>query len=115
MKKDPVTICLLCDYYGELLTDTQRRCIQLHYDQDLSLAEIAEREGISRQGVHATLSRAGAALTVYEEKLGCLRRARANQSAREAIRTAATRIAARGGPSETDAAAILEALSLMED
>lgn len=115
MKKDPVTISLLCDYYGELLTDTQRRCLQLHYEQDLSLAEIAEREGISRQGVHATLSRAAAALVVYEEKLGCLRRARVNQTAREAIRAAAARITAQGGPTASDAAAILEALSLMED
>ena len=115
MKNDPITVSLLCDYYGDLLTDTQRRCLQLHYDQDLSLTEIAEREGISRQGVHATLSRAGAALAMYEEKLGCLRRARANQTAREAVRTAAARIAARGGPSAPDAAAILEALSLMED
>lgn len=115
MKIDPVTISLLCDYYGALLTDTQRRCLQLYCDQDYSLAEIAEQEGISRQGVHATLNRAGAALALYEEKLGCLRRARKNQAARETARAAVERIAARGGGNGSDAAVILEALDSMED
>ena len=115
MKLEPVVVSLLCDYYGDLLTETQRRCLLLYCDQDYSLAEIAEREGISRQGVHATLTRAESVLAGYEEKLGCLRRARVNQLARETVRAAAGRIAARGGPSAADAADILEALSLMED
>lgn len=115
MKVDPVAASLLCDYYGDLLTETQRRCLELYCDQNYSLAEIAEQEGISRQGVYANITRAGAALAVYEEKLGCIRHARTNQSARQTIRSAAGRIMERGGPSESDAAAILEALSTMED
>jgi len=43
-------IAVLLDYYGELLTEKQRDFISLYYDEDLSLAEIAENEGITRQG-----------------------------------------------------------------
>ena len=42
---------MLFDFYGELLTDKQREYFDLHYNEDLSLAEIAESEGITRQGV----------------------------------------------------------------
>ena len=42
---------MLLDFYGELLTDKQRECFDLHYNEDLSLAEIAEQLGVSRQGV----------------------------------------------------------------
>ena len=54
---------LLFDCYGGLLTDKQRELFDLHYNQDLSLGEIAENEGISRQGVHDAIGRAEAALT----------------------------------------------------
>ena len=42
---------MLFDFYGELLTDKQREYFHLHYNEDMSLAEIAQSEGISRQGV----------------------------------------------------------------
>ena len=42
---------MLLDFYGELLTERQRLCFDLHYNEDLSLSEIAEQCGISRQGV----------------------------------------------------------------
>lgn len=76
MKTDQVTLTLLFDEYGALLTEKQRSCFELHYDQDLSLGEIAEELGISRQGVHDTLSRAEAALTELEAALGNAERAR---------------------------------------
>ena len=56
--KDSVTMTLLYDYYGELLTAKQRCCFDLYYNQDYSLAEIAAEEGISRQGVHDSIARA---------------------------------------------------------
>ena len=62
MKRDAVEMSLLLDYYGELLTEKQRTCFDLYYNQDLSLGEIAQEAGISRQGVHDFLARAEQAL-----------------------------------------------------
>ena len=62
MKSDALTMTLLFDYYGDLLTEKQRTFFDLHYNQDLSLSEIAEDAGITRQGVHDTLARAEAIL-----------------------------------------------------
>ena len=58
MKHDALTMALLYDYYGELLTEKQQTCFDLYYNQDLSLSEIAEDLGVTRQGVHDTLARA---------------------------------------------------------
>ena len=59
---------LLFDCYGEMLTEKQQTCFDLHYNQDLSLGEIAEELGISRQGVHDTLVRTEAALRSMEQR-----------------------------------------------
>jgi len=65
---------MLFDFYGELLTEKQREYFDLHYNEDLSLAEIAEQSGISRQGVWDNIRRAEAAMTEIEEKTGLIRR-----------------------------------------
>ena len=65
---------MLLDFYGELLTEKQRECYDLHYNEDLSLSEIAEQSGISRQGVWDNIRRAEAALREMEEKTGLIRR-----------------------------------------
>lgn len=79
---DAVEMTLLLDYYGELLTERQRQCFELRYNQDLSMGEIAEVLGVSRQGVFDNLSRAEQRLRNMEEKTGCVRRA---QKARHAL------------------------------
>ena len=71
---DAVTMLLLFDYYGDLLTERQRMCLDMRYNQDMSLAEIAEELGVSRQGVHDNIIRAEAHLGKMEEKTGCVRR-----------------------------------------
>ena len=71
---DALEMTLLFDYYGDLLTDRQRMCFDLRYNQDLSLAEIADELQVSRQGVHDNLNRAEALLRNMEEKTGCVRR-----------------------------------------
>ncbi len=65
----------LFDYYGGLLSDRQRQIISLHYDEDLSLSEIASICGITRQGVLDAMKKAEAALADCEEKLGFMKRA----------------------------------------
>ena len=62
MKQDALQMSLLLDYYGELLSQKQRTCFDLYYNQDLSLSEIAAELGVSRQGVHELLARAEATL-----------------------------------------------------
>lgn len=73
-------INLLYDFYGPLLTDKQRRFIELYYAHDLSLAEVAEQVGISRQAVYDILKRSVKALKGYEEKLGLVAKHLENQA-----------------------------------
>ena len=58
------------DLYGSMLTIRQREIINLYYEENFSLSEIAEEFSISRQAVHDTLKKAEKALAVYERKLG---------------------------------------------
>lgn len=67
-------LTLLYDFYGELLTDKQKKICELYYLDDLSLGEISEQQGISRQGVHDTLKRSEKQLYHYEEKLKLVNR-----------------------------------------
>ncbi len=62
-------ISVLLDFYGEMLTAKQRDFLDLYYNEDLSLAEIAENEGITRQGVRDSIKRAEAQLFDMEGKL----------------------------------------------
>lgn len=79
MKTDKLTLTLLFDLYGDLLTEKQRDCFDLHYNQDYSLSEIAEEMGTSRQGVHDAVTRAEAQLLRLEEVTHCLSRMRRNE------------------------------------
>jgi predicted DNA-binding protein YlxM (UPF0122 family) len=81
---DAMEMVLLYDYYGNLLTSRQKECLELRYNQDLSLGEIGEILGISRQGVHDNLSRAETLLRNMEEKTGCVKR---DMACRRAVRT----------------------------
>ena len=59
MKNQTFRMTMLFDFYGELLTDRQKEFYDLYYNEDLSLSEIAENYGISRQGVRDVIVRAG--------------------------------------------------------
>ena len=74
MKNQTFRMTMLFDFYGELLTDRQKEFYQLYYDEDLSLAEIAENYGISRQGVRDVIVRAEAYMTEIEDKTGLVKR-----------------------------------------
>ena len=86
---DALRMALLFDYYGELLTDRQRMCFDLRHNQDLSLAEIAENAGISRQGVRDVIVRAEAAMQEIEDKTGIIRRFESQRPHLDAIEAAA--------------------------
>ena len=60
---------LLLDFYGSMLSDKQREVTSLYYNEDLSLSEIAEDVGITRQGVRDSIKRSENQLTEFEEKL----------------------------------------------
>ena len=92
MKQDALQMSLLFDYYGELLSEKQRVCFDLYYNQDLSLSEIASELGITRQGVHDSLSRAETALGEFERVTGCIARGRRTAKALEAIADACERL-----------------------
>ena len=71
MKIDDIArASLLYDFYGKLLPRRQSQVMELYHEENLSLSEIAEEFGISRQGVHDALKNAEKALMEYEEKLG---------------------------------------------
>ena len=74
MKEKSIRTGILLDFYGNLLTDRMREACESYYYEDLSLAEIAELQGISRQGVHDTIKRAEKELESYEDKLGLVAR-----------------------------------------
>ncbi|MGN0595874.1 MAG: sigma factor-like helix-turn-helix DNA-binding protein [Ruminiclostridium sp.] len=73
MPKDLNTTVLL-DFYGSLLTEKQRETLSLYYEADLSLGEISEETGITRQGVLNCIKKSEAKLVELEEQLGLARR-----------------------------------------
>ena len=85
-------ISLLFDFYGDMLTEKQRDVVELYYNDDLSLSEIAENEGITRQGVRDSIKRAEAQLLDMEDRLHLARRFREMREGIAAIRKAAGEI-----------------------
>lgn len=67
-------ITVLLDFYGEMLTQKQRDMIEYYYNDDLSLGEIAQNEGITRQGVRDSIKRAEVQMFEMEERLGLAKR-----------------------------------------
>ena len=63
---------MLYDFYGSLLSESQNEVMALYHEDNLSLSEIAEELGQTRQAVHYTLRKAEKALGSYEEKLGLI-------------------------------------------
>lgn len=78
-------IMLLFDFYGALLTDKQQLSLEMHYSNDLSLAEIADEFGVTRQAVHDILKRAEQVLVDYEDKLKFVERFQREQQTMQHI------------------------------
>ena len=86
-------IALLLDFYGNTLTERQRRTAELYFQEDLSLAEIAEMTGITRQGVRDGLKKAEKALFGLEKSLGIANRFLKQRKALAEARSAAEELA----------------------
>ena len=93
MKNQTYRMTMLYDFYGELLTERQKEFFDLYYNEDLSLAEIAENNGISRQGVRDVIVRAENVMQEVEDKTGLIRRFLAMQEHLDKIQHAAEQIA----------------------
>ena len=69
-----MNISFLLDFYGDVLTQKQQEIMDLYYNEDLSLAEIAESTSLTRQGVRHVIKKAEDELTTLENKLGLANR-----------------------------------------
>ena len=72
--EDRVEISLLMDIYSPLLTEKQKNIMELYYNDDLSLAEIAELNNTSRQAIHDLIKRCYKQILSYEDKLNLLKK-----------------------------------------
>ena len=112
---------VLLDFYGPALTEKQRAILTEYYDEDLSLAEIAENFGITRQGVRDSIKRAEGPLLEMEERLGLARKFRVYRQKLEQIVDCANEIAFEAGrypgsrKIEQDAKKIVELAQQIED
>lgn len=106
----------LMDFYGPLLTENRARLLRLYCEEDLSLSELAEEAGITRQGVHDALTKAQAQLEEYERKLGLVARYRRLEDAVQACRQALERVAPAGetGGALSEAKQALEQIERIE-
>ena len=95
---------LLYDYYGKMLTEKQQEYIDMRYNQDLSLGEIAEIQGVSRQAVFDNLSRTEALLRRMEENIGCVKRDMMIRSTARTILEAASVLDASSDPAVSELA-----------
>lgn len=97
VKNQTYRMTMLFDFYGEVLTPRQKEFFDLYYNEDLSLAEIAENYGISRQGVRDVIVRAEAILTDLEDKTGLIKRFHAMHKQLQQIAEDAEKILERNG------------------
>ena len=86
-------IAVLLDFYGDMLTDKQREVIDFYYNEDLSLSEIGEFEGITRQGVRDSIKRGENILSELEEQVGFAEKYRVLMDGIGKIKTYAQNIA----------------------
>ncbi len=77
MFQKSLEIGYLLDFYGEMLNDRRRTVLDMYYNEDMSLSEIAEALGITRQGARDLIKKAGDELLLFEEKLGMAHKFRA--------------------------------------
>ena len=109
--EERVELNYLLDFYGPLLTEHRQELMRLYCEEDLSQQEIADQLSITRQGVFDSIAKAKRQLAEYEDKLGLVRRHRAQaEAARQCLRALE-----RVHPSPQDAPALDAARRALED
>jgi len=114
MDDDTLLLTMLFDFFGDLLTDKQREYYDLHYNEDLSLSEIAEKAGITRQGVFDVITRAEESLKEMEQKTGVVRRWRETRKGLERAEIVARELLTLTGPDGASAALARELVLTLE-
>lgn len=105
-----VELSYLLDFYGPLLTPHRQELMRLYCDEDLSQQEIAEQLDITRQGVFDAIAKSKKQLNGYEDKLGLIRRYRAQSDEAERCMEALKRVR----PAPGDEEALNEALRALQ-
>ena len=101
---------MLFDFYGELLTEKQQEYYDLHFNSDLSLQEIAEQSGVSRQAVWDIIRRAEQSLMEFEDKTGLVARAVRRRKSLEELEGLISRL-----PENSDKAEMLRIMGELKD
>ena len=101
---------MLFDFYGDLLTEKQREYYDLHFNADLSLQEIAEQSGVSRQAVWDIIRRAEQSLVEIEDKTGLVARAVRRRKGLEELEEIISRL-----PEGEDKKTMLKIMSELQD
>ena len=113
---EALEMSLLFDYYGGMLTEKQRDCFDMRYNQDLSLGEIGQVLGVSRQGVYDNLTRTEALLRKMEENIGYVSRDLERRKVLQVILDAAAQLRENTDPTVSSlAASIMEAVGELEE
>lgn len=96
MKSNAYRMAMLFDFFGDMLTERQKEVFDLYYNEDLSLSEISENLGISRQGVRDLVVRSEKTLMDIESRTGIIKRFEAMRAHSERLEEAALWIDASG-------------------
>lgn len=115
MLEKGINISLLLDSYGPLLTERQREIVCLYRNDDLSLGEISEITGITRQGVSECIRKAEKELTEFEEKLGLQKAYEARKALLDDVKSTVENLAALGKIDKGLASQIVTSLEKAEN
>lgn len=92
MRKDTISnlmrLTVLFDFYGKLLKPQYQKCVEGYLDEDLSMPEIAENLGVSRQYIHTVLKKAVAELEDFDQKLNLIETDRKNRETKTSLKAA---------------------------
>ncbi len=110
MFQKDMRISFLLDFYGDTLSERRREIIEMYYNEDLSLSEIAEQTGISRQGVRDSVKKSEKELIELEETLGLAERFAKIKKETEDISDSISKLMA-----ETSDVGIKEGLSVIRE